>query len=206
MTHFSLGEWACYVRGLATDDQKTTMRKHLQKCSSCRKTVGIWTSISEFGKHEAAYEPPASALRVVESYLAPFQLACRRPQLLQLAKATFDSFARQAPAGVRGVDLAPQQLMYECGNAFIDLRLEPRPATRSIVVAGQIVSSGEAESGLPGIQVSLLQGEDGAVETATNEAGEFHFSYPVTQRARLLFGMPDAAWLVLLPAVDASSA
>jgi hypothetical protein len=28
----------------------------------------------------------------------------------------------------------------------------------------------------------------------------------VTQRARLLFGMPDAAWLVLLPAVDPGSA
>jgi len=204
--HYSLGEWADFVRGLTSEALTASMRRHLQFCGSCRKTTRIWTSIDEFGKRQMAYEPPAGAMRVVESYLAPFKLASRGTQLLHLARVTFDSFARQAPAGVRGVDLAPQQLVYKCGNAFIDLRLEPRPATRSMVLAGQIVGSGEAESGLAGIQVSLLQGEDSFVETTTNQAGEFHFSFPMLQRTRLLFGMPDAAWLVLLPTTGGVSA
>jgi len=207
MKHFSLTEWADFVRGVATAEQRTSMRRHLDEdCTRCMKTVGMWTSVAEFFKHEVAYTPPVSARRIAESYLVPFKLAMGQTQVLKLARPTFDSFERPAPAGVRGLDLGPQQLMYQCGNVFIDLRLEPKPATHSMALAGQVVDSGRPGGALAGIPVSLLSREDPWLETATNQLGEFHFSFPPAQHLRLLFGIRDTAWLVLLPDTEAGTA
>ena len=205
MKHFSLTEWADFVRGVVTGEQRASMQKHLDEdCSRCQKTVGMWTSIVTFAKHEATYDPPASALRVAKSYLAPFRLASLQTRVLQLAKCTFDSFASQVLAGVRGSEPVPQQLMYRCGNVSIDLRLEPKPATRSMALAGQVLDSGHPGGGLAGIPVSLLSREDTWLETTTNQLGEFHFSFPAAHHLRLLFGMQGAAWLVLLPDTEAA--
>lgn len=206
MKHFSLTEWADFVRGVATAEQKASMLKHLdENCSRCRKTVGMWTSVAEFLEHEVAYEPPASALRIAKSYLAPFKLALRQTQVLRLARPTFDSFEGQALAGVRGFDPAPQQLMYQCGNVIIDLRLEPKPNTRSMALAGQVLDSAQPGGSLAGIPVFLLSREDTWLETTTNQLGEFHFSFPPAQHLRLLFGMEGTAWLVQLPETKGSA-
>jgi anti-sigma factor RsiW len=207
MKHFSLTEWADFVRGVVTAEQRASMLKHLDEdCSRCKKTVGMWTSVSEFFKHEAACKPPASALRIARSYLAPFKLALGQAQVLRLARPTFDSFERPALAGVRGFDSGPQQLMYQCGSVFIDLRLESKPVTHSMALAGQVVDVGQPGGGLAGIPVSLLSREDNWLETTTNQLGEFHFSFPPAQHLRLLFGMKGTAWLVLLPDSEAGNA
>jgi hypothetical protein len=204
--HFSLTEWVDFARGVAPPDQRLDMQKHLDDCARCKKTVGMWTSISAFARQEAAYEPPASALRVAESYLAPFKLAARRSSVLELAKQTFDSLESQVFAGVRSSGAAPQQLMYKCGNIFIDLRLEPKPATRTIALAGQVVDSGKPGGGLDGIPVSLLSKEEAWLETTTNHLGEFHFSFPQTRHLKLLVGMEGKAVLVVLPDAEAGQA
>ncbi|MGH9642425.1 MAG: hypothetical protein ACRD3Q_08360 [Terriglobales bacterium] len=176
------------------------MQKHLDEgCADCKKTQALWDSVQNFAHREMTYEPPANALRIAESYLAPFKLASGRSQTLRLATPTFDSFAGQALAGLRGSGLAPQQLMYKCGNVFIDLRLEPKPATRSIALAGQIVSSEKPAGGVEGIPVSLLAKKETWLETTTNQLGEFHFSFPPGQHLELLFGTKGASVLVVLP-------
>jgi hypothetical protein len=204
--HFSLAEWADFARGVLTADEQTSMQKHLdENCVRCRKTVGMWTSVAAFARQESAYEPPASALRVAESYLAPFKLAARRTSILELAKRTFDSFESQALAGVRGSGSAPQQLMYQCGNVFIDLRLESKPATRSMALAGQVVDSAHPGGVLGGIPVSLLSKEEAWLDTTTNHLGEFHFSFPPARHLRLLVATEDKSVLVVLPDGDAQA-
>jgi hypothetical protein len=205
--HFSITEWTDFARGLVTAEQRSSMQRHLdENCGRCKKTVGMWTSLLAFAEREASYEPPDSALRVVNSYLAPFKLASRDSGLLRLAKCTFDSLESMAVEGFRGSEPALQQLMYQCGNVFIDLRIEPKPATRSVALAGQVLEAGEPGSGLADIPVSLLSFEETWLETRTNQLGEFHFSFPPAQHLRLLFGMKGAAWLVLLPDAAAGAA
>lgn len=200
MKHFSLAEWADFVRGVLNADEQASMQKHLdENCARCRETVNMWTSVAAFARQESAYEPPASALRVAESYLAPFKLAARRATVLELAKRTFDSFESQAVAGVRGSGSAPHQLMYQCGNVFIDLRLESKPATRSMALAGQVVDSAQPGGVLGGIPVSLLSKEESWLETTTNHLGEFHFSFPPAQHLRLLFATEGKSVVVVLP-------
>jgi hypothetical protein len=205
--HFSLTEWADFARGVLTADQQVPMQKHLdENCERCRKTVGMWTSVAVFARQESAYEPPANALRIAESYLAPFKLAARRTSILELAKRTFDSFESQAFAGVRGSGSAPQQLMYQCGNVFIDLRLESKPATRSMVLAGQVVDSEQPGGVLGGIPVSLLSKEEAWLETTTNHLGEFHFSFSPARHLTLLVATEGKSVLVVLPDEDAAQA
>jgi hypothetical protein len=199
--HFSITDWADFVRGIVTPEQKASMQKHLDEdCSRCRETAGMLASIAAFVRRETSYEPPADSLSVARSYLAPFKLAASRSRLLQMAKRTFDSFQSPAIAGVRGSDAVSQQLMYQCGNVFIDLRLEPKPDTRSVILAGQVLNSGEPGGGcMGGVPVSLLSQESPWLETTTNHLGEFHFSFPPGRQLKLLFGTEGNAVLVLLP-------
>jgi hypothetical protein len=206
MKHFSLTEWADFVRGLVSAEQKASMQRHLSSdCMRCTKTVELWTSVVNFSNHEAAYEPPVSATRVAESYLIPFGLALRLRHNLKLARPVFDSFQNPAPEGLRGFETAPLQLLYQCVNVCVDVRLEPRNSFNSAVLTGQVLDSREPGNSFAGIPIFLFGKSNILFETTTNQLGEFHFSFQMEQRLRLLFETQDAAFLMLLPDIDAGS-
>jgi hypothetical protein len=205
--HFTLIEWAGFVRSSVAPAQAAVMQRHLDEdCRQCKKTVDAWIAMTAFAKREAASEPSADAVRVATSYFAPFKRASRESRVLQLAKLAFDSLEPRAALGVRSSGASPHHLMYQCGNVFIDLRLIPKPDTRSMALAGQVVNSGPPSSGLAGIPVSLLSAENTWLETTTNQLGEFHFSFPPGENLKLLFGTNGAAVLVLLPNASAGLA
>ena len=77
--HFSITEWADFVRDVATEEQSAQMQKHLDEgCSGCRETVQMWKSVTECARQEVSYEPPSSSLRIAKSYFAPFRLASKQ--------------------------------------------------------------------------------------------------------------------------------
>lgn len=198
--HFSLTQWADFVRGLVSSEQRASMQKHLdQDCGRCAKTVRMWTSIVEFARLETTYEPPDGAFRIAESYLVPFKLALRKKQRLQLARLTFDSFQHQALQGVRGSDTVSRQFMYQCGDVFIDMRRELKLPSNLMILAGQVVDSRQPASGVADIPVSLVCRGDTLLETTTNQLGEFRFSFQAVKHLSVLFGTKEAALLVLLP-------
>ena len=179
------------------------MQKHLdESCSSCRKTVRLWTSIAEFARHEATYKPPPNAVRIAQSLLVPLRLGLRETQRIQLARLSFDSFDRPLPQGVRGFDEAPRQLMYQFGDVFIDMRCEPRSQLNEMALTGQVVDSRKPSGGVSGIPVSLVSQGDTLLETATNQLGEFHFHLHATGHLKLLVGLEEAAILLLLPDME----
>jgi hypothetical protein len=205
--HFSLIDWVDFVRAVAPAKKMASMQKHLdENCGRCRKTMELWTSIIGFAKQEVTYEPPASALRIAESYIIPLRTALRQTEGARLARLTFDSFERQATAGIRGFDPVPRQLMYRCGNVFIDMRLVPAQTSDLMVIVGQVMDSQQPGSGVAGIPVSLLRSGDTLFETTTNQLGEFHFSFRAAQRLGLLFGMKSSPLLLQLPDADAEPA
>jgi hypothetical protein len=207
--HFSLIQWADFVRGVVIPEQRASMQKHLdENCSRCNKTVEMWTSLAEFSQQETAYKPPASALRIAESYLLPFKLASRQGRILQMAQLALDSFERPVLEGIRGFDLVPRQLMYQLGDVVVDLRLEPKPAANLMVLAGQVVDAQSQEDGLgiAGIPVSLLSNGRIVFEITTNQLGEFQFSFQRADHLELLIGIASSALLVLIPDVDAGAA
>jgi len=145
---------------------------------------------------------------MAESYLLPFKLASRQGRVLQMAQLTLDSFQRPALEGIRGIDIVPQQLMYQLGDVVVDLRLEPNPASNLMVLAGQVVDAQSQEDGLglSGIPVALLSKGNVVFEITTNELGEFQFSFQRAENLELLIGIESSALLVLIPDLDAGAA
>jgi len=205
--HFSLTQWADFVRGVVSGEQRVSMQKHLDNdCGRCAKTVQMWKSIVEFARLEATYEPPDSAFRVAESYLVPFKLALPKKLRLHLARLTFDSFQHQALQGIRGFDTVSRHLMYQCGEVFIDMRRELHLPSNLMVLAGQVVDSRQPASGVADIPVSLVCRGETLQETTTNQLGEFRFSVQAVKHLNVLFGMKEAAFLVPLPDSETDAA
>ena len=76
--HFSITEWADFVRDVATEEQSALMQKHLDEgCSDCTETVQTWKSVTECARQEVSYEPPSSSLRIAKSYFASFKSASK---------------------------------------------------------------------------------------------------------------------------------
>lgn len=203
MGHFSAQDWADFVRGQATTHQQASISKHLDEgCSACQQEARAWKVVADLTRQEKAYTPPANATRIVESYFSPFVLASRQAGPLRLAKLRFNSVLEAATAGVRGSERGPEQFMYQCGDVLLDLRLEAKPVVRSIDLIGQMMDASQSATPLPGVAVSLLRDEGSVMTTISDQLGEFHFSFPSCPYPRLLIGMKDAAWLVVLPALD----
>ncbi len=200
MKHFSIAEWADFVRDVATEEQRAHMQKHLDEgCSGCTETVQMWKSVTECARQEAYYEPPSSSFRIAKSYFAPFKLASKQATATQIARLTFDSFARRAQVGFRGADPLARQLMYQFEDVFIDLRLEPKPATNQVGLVGQIADSGQTSGSVEGVVVSLLRGNDTLLQTSTNQFGEFHFSMQSSELLQLLVRLKETSIVMSLP-------
>lgn len=207
MEHYSLPDWVNFVRSTATKESMTNMQQHLDTgCGECVQTVAIWRSVLDFAKQEAAYEPPASALRMAEAYFVPFKLAASSPQGIQVAKLAFDSFLQAATAGVRGSAAGPRQLLYKCGDLCIDMRLEPKPGSNWVVLVGQVMDEKTPLENFGEVPVSLLSSGDKVSETTTNEFGEFHLGFKAVKHLQLFLGMKRSAVVVPLPDAQTEAA
>ncbi len=183
------------------------MEKHLSEgCRTCVKTVQTWKSVTECARRDISYEPPASALRIAESYFVPIKLAMNQATHMNVARLMFDSFQRRAAEGIRGSDPLPRQLMYKCNEVFIDVRLEPAPLSNQMVLVGQIADPRQPARCVEGMAVSLLHDKDTLFQTLTNEFGEFRFSFRASERLQLLVGTNETSVVVPLPDAEAGAA
>lgn len=200
MNHFSPTEWVDFVRNVVTPEQREPMQEHLdQDCGMCLKLVKTWATIMEFARREVFYEPPASAIRNAESYFFPFSLALKEGAKIRILRNVFDSFDLGALEGVRGSGLAPRQLMYNSDSVFIDLRVEQKPGSNWMALAGQVMDSRLADGILKETAVLLFSTSDKALQTTTNRFGEFKFSFAAAERPGLSLRIKDVALLLLLP-------
>jgi hypothetical protein len=202
--HFSITEWADYARDVTTEEQSTQMQRHLDEgCSDCTEMVQTWKSVRACARQEVSYEPPSSSLRIATSYFAPFKLASKQTMGMRIGRLTFDSFTRRAEVGVRGSDPLPRQLMYQFDDVFIDLRLEPKPATNQVGLVGQVADARETAMSVDGMPISLLRGSETLSKTSTNKSGEFRLSFLDSEHLQLLIGLKET--VVVLPLPDAKS-
>jgi hypothetical protein len=208
MQHFSLTEWADFVRETNASEKRVSMQRHLDsQCAECLKTADIWRTVMDFARHEKAYDPPASAMRIVQAYFGPLQLATSAPEGLEIAQLTFDSFQQAGLAGVRGASSSvPRQLLYKCGTLCIDMRLEPKPGSNYVVLVGQLIDAKKPLKGFEDVPVSLLSEGDKVSETTTNQFGEFHFAFESVKHLQLFFGIEQKALVVPLPEAQTEAA
>lgn len=198
--HFSQIEWVDFIRRVVANGQRAAMQEHLEQgCSTCLKTVDLWASLVDFAQREPGYEPPVSAVRNAESYFFPFRLVSKEKSNIRMLRHVFDSFSSRVLYGVRSLGSVPRQLMYNSDNAVIDLRLEQSSGSDQMTLTGQIVDSEQAEKPFEELPISLLINDHEALQTTTNQFGEFSFSFKAAGNLGLLLSLKDIDLLMVLP-------
>jgi hypothetical protein len=199
MDHFSMGEWADFIRQASVPQQRMLMEEHLESgCKGCLKTASIWKAVMNFALQEKENTPPAADVRVAASLYRA--LYSSRVEELSVAHLAFDSFLQAEIAGLRGASgSASRQLLYKCGTLCIDMRLEPQPGSNYVVLVGQLVDAHSPLKACEDISVSLMGDGDKLSETTTNTFGEFHFGFESVKHMQLFFGMERTGLVVPLP-------
>jgi hypothetical protein len=171
MNHFTLGEWADFVRHLKGPSATAQMQQHLDEgCQECSKVVRMWRDLSDFGSNEGLYSPPSRAVRSVEGYYSLLKPR-RGAQVAMMARLLFDSLLEAIPAGIRSSQFSPRQLIYSTRSLVIDLRLERRLGR--VHVVGQAQPRAVAGPGVAGVDVLALKGSKTVERTRCNRFGEF---------------------------------
>ncbi len=199
MSHYLAERWVDFVRGLLSEEERAAMKRHLDEgCESCRREVNVLQVMRNFAREEAWAEPPADAVRMAQAIYVP---PPRRERALRrlLGRLVFDNFAQPAMAGVRQSGASGQQMGFEAGPYYIDLRLEGEPESSRVALAGQIVSREEPGAPLGGLNVVLLAGRKVVAETVSNEFGEFSLEFSAAKNHRLRITLPQEGVQVNVP-------
>lgn len=154
---------------------------------------------------EQNYEPPSWAVQGVRASFAVRQAIPLQQGTLELAKLLFDSALQPMPAGMRGTASIVRQLLYKSGSVCIDMRMQPKPGSDSMILIGQLLDSAKPDQGMRGIPVSLLCHGDTVSRGKTNDVGEFDFGITARRQLQIVFGIGDRRTIVV-PVPDGESA
>jgi hypothetical protein len=206
MKHFSIDDWIDFARQVEGRGQKAEMQQHLNDgCSKCQKIVETWRHVMDIAKVQNAFEPPAWAVEAVNSSFTLRKVVPMTAGKLELARLLFDSALQPLTVGVRGSSPVVRQLLYKSGSVCIDMRMQPKPGSDSVVIMGQLLDSAKPDHGVSGIPVSLLCQGDTVSRGKTNEVGEFDFGITALDHLQLVFGIGDSRTIVV-PVPDGDSA
>lgn len=199
MKHFSMQDCVDFARGVVGEEVTAKMQQHLKEgCAKCLKNIEIWRHVMKFAEKEAQYTPPESSIRVVEASFALRQLMSARTEKFELAMLIFDSSQiKTVAAGVRGSHASARQLLYKSGSVCIDMRMQPKPGSDSVVLMGQLLDSSRPAHGIGDVQVSLLCEGDTLSRKTTNQVGEFEFGFGAVRDVQLVFGIGESRLLVV---------
>lgn len=210
MEHFSIEEWVDFARGVdrGTADRAAAMREHLSHgCSECSKTLEKWRHIVNFANQERRYEPPAWAVQAAQTHFTlhkTFSANDNKGRQFEIARLLFDSDLQPASAGVRSTASVVRQLLYRSGSLCIDMRMQPKPGSQSMVLMGQLLDSAKPDHGMSNVPVSLLCKGDTLSQSRTNGVGEFDFGITAADHLQLVFGIADSRNIVV-PVPDGES-
>lgn len=197
MDHYSIDEWADFARQVSRTERQTHMQEHLDSgCRDCLTTLNIWRKIMNFAIREQSCEPPTWAVRAVQASFAVSRFKSK-PGKLEIAKLVFDSRLQPLVAGLRGTAAVARQLLFRSGSMCIDMRMQPKPGSDSVVLIGQLLDSAQPDHGVGGIPVSLLSKGKTVSRGKTNEVGEFDMGISVVDQMQLVFGIGKGRTIVV---------
>ena len=208
MDHFSIYEWADFARQVSSSEhQRTLMQEHLDAgCSKCLKHLDLWRTIVNFGIRELKNEPPAWAVRGVNAGFG-LRKSVPKKNRLDIATLLFDSALQPSVAGVRGTAAVARQLLYKSGTVCIDMRMQPKPGSDSVVLVGQVLDSAKPDRGIGGIPVSLISQGEKVSHGKTNDIGEFDFGIELRNQMQLVLGIGKGrAIIVPIPDSEGNAA
>lgn len=206
MEHFSIQDWIDFARQTEMPERAKAMQKHLDEgCVRCSKNVGVWRQIVEFAKQEPNQQPPESSVHVVKASFALRKIRSLETGRVELAKLVFDSALAAAASGFRGSAASARQLLYKSGSVCIDMYIQPKPGSESMVLTGQLMDSMMPTHGISGVPVSLLCDGNTLSRKQTNDFGEFDFGFEAPHDVQLAFGLDNNCRTLVVPVPDTAA-
>jgi hypothetical protein len=179
MKHFSIWQWADYVRGLGEGGIRPAMDAHLLSgCSRCGPIVDVLRGVAVTAQEERNFEPSE---QVVRNAQAIYALHTRQsegwPRLV--ARLIHDSFRAPLPSGLRTRNRVARHALFEAGTYCLDLQLEHQPASGLVTLIGQLADRTRPEASSAGTPVWLKARRRLVGTTLCNQFGEFQFQYAI---------------------------
>lgn len=97
--------------------------------------------------------------------------------VVEMARLIADTFFQPLPGGIRDGYSTVRHLLYETRSLSVDVSIECLPDSKSMALAGQILSKATAARTFAGTRVTLLGHEGLLGFDVTNQFGEFLFEF-----------------------------
>jgi hypothetical protein len=207
MRHFSMEQWIDFARNVVGPRERAEMESHLNDgCKRCSQALSIWQRVSEAGRRESAYVPPASVVGAIKG-----TFGIRAPRRVgraarAIASLLFDSARTPLVAGVRSAATGERQLLYGVSKYRIDVRIEPQPNSERVALVGQVLSTDPGES-IGAVPVRLCRGQRLLIESMTSPFGEFDVECDLGKGLQLRVRLPqeELCLPVIEPTIERSS-
>jgi hypothetical protein len=197
MTHYAIGQWLDYARGIASEGDKRAMEAHLSTaCPECVQNAAFWKHLAKVCDRLAIQGAPEQAARLARA-ICPSRLPARPRRIFRIpVELVFDSFLAPAPVGLRATWQVGWQGLYRAGDCSIDVRIEPDLRSTRAALIGQISNHETPGIQMEGMKVSLKAGRQVIAETLSNRFGEFQIEYQQQQRLQLWIRRDDGSRII----------
>jgi hypothetical protein len=175
MSCIPIDQLFAFTRNELSVDEAERVRIHLDAgCGVCRQQLDQLQKILAVTAKEQLLETPDWLTHQAMHLFAWHQAKPREIQIEYVpALLVGDSFAGGRLLGFRGTGLMSRQILYRAGNYDVDLSLDYIEPARTIDLMGQTMPLGGDLSAVAEADVQLLSQSLVAVDTRTNEFGEF---------------------------------
>lgn len=207
MKHFTIWQWADFVRGLGEEVTRSAMEAHLSsQCARCQRIADVLRRVTVVAGGEMAYEPPELAVQQAQAIYS-----LRRPEKpisfsRLVARLVHDSARTPLPAGIRAHNPLARHALFEAGNYCLDLQLEQQPASGLIRLVGQLADRTNPETSSAEIPVWLKERKRLVATTLCNRFGEFQLEYAPERNLRLHVPLSAAGKRLEVPLKELSPA
>ncbi len=205
MSHFEIGDWVDYVRGIAKGPEAAAMGEHLKsECSDCAETFKWLTQVSETASSSSVAAVPEKLVERAQNLFEKVPEFNFDSLFALSARLVVDAGRTQFTVGIRTGSTVDHAL-YEAGHYTIDLRQESSRGSSQVSLIGQISSSDGLDRAEPRFPVALFSGESILSTTVSNRFGEFSLTYTRRPRLTLTIGVVETGRRIDIPLVRTGS-
>jgi hypothetical protein len=191
--HFTLEEWADFVRGQVGPESRKRMQDHLdQGCRMCAQVVDLWRSVMDVGRREKKFQPLGSDIQWAKTLFAIFPPAKAAGLKLLIARLACSS--ELALEGVRGYGPSLGHFIFQKEDLMLDLQF--RAAGSVVAMVGQVLDSADQGARYGYTTVKVMTEEGVVAQTTTNEFGEFRLEYSLQPNLLLVIELEGTTRLV----------
>ena len=204
MSHFDIGDWIDYVRGIAGGPVSNEMAAHLKTgCEECLDLYRWLNSVREVASLSTAAVPEDLTRRAEHLFEPPSNFDFKG--LLPLgAQMVFDAGCVVQPFGLRTFG-STNLAVYEAGEFTIDLRQETNRGSATIEVTGQISNRRNPDRDDASYPVALVAGDMIVSNVVSNRFGEFSLNCARRPNLKLVIAIEKAGRRIDIPLVSRNS-